>query len=352
MLAGLQSQIYSRDPDTGELYLGGWQALKDDWQAMKNERAGKIGENKPPTPRRKGHPGIVDETLSLPTLGTLAPGVSEDSIPDWAFEAADKADLMHKTANHDAGLPPAQGFAQNAAEGVGTMLGQLPIPMARLRALKAAPEIAESAPKLIQGAKKTLGSLPEWFSPTVDPSVANYVSGAGAGGALGAYADYKEEQADAAKSAHRGAQTLVNNYFDKGSMLPGYGEGGKVGALHQVLRAMSMNPHATVKAKSNMLEDPIDNFLYAARQANLSDEEIPPLLAQLKKAQDVGKVDPKLAERLVTMHSKLFTPSAKDIDLYRPPVIPELRYKIAPGVNGYGELPNKPWDELLSTPEK
>jgi hypothetical protein len=175
--------------------------------------------------------------------------------------------------------------------------------------------------------------------------VANYTTGAGFGGALGAYGDYQEEKAKEAESAHRGAQMLVHNYFDKGSMIPGYGEGGKVGALHQVLKDISMNPHATLRAKQNMFEDPVDNFLYAARQANMTDEEIQPLIAQMKKAQETNKVDPKLAERLVTLHSRLF-PSPPD--LWDMPVVPQLRSdRIGPGPNGHGELPNKPWEELL-----
>lgn len=206
ILAGLKSQVMSRDPETNETYLGGWQRLKEDWNGISRSE------------RRKGQPGIIDETLSLPTLGALLPGVDAESIPDWAFEAADRVDAMHKSSREEMGLNESKGFAQNAAEGLGTMLGQMPIPLARTKS------VAPAARSVGSVAKKIVGGIPEWFSPTVDPSMANYLSGAGFGGALGAYEDYAEEKAaEESESAEfsRNVKPFLKYYVDKGHM-PGF----------------------------------------------------------------------------------------------------------------------------------
>lgn len=472
ILAGLQSQVMSRDPETGELYLGGLQALKDDWNGIKYKDR-----------KRHPRPGIVDETLSLPTLMSLAPvieqkltggteytGGVEEAIPDWAFEAADRADAMHKASRDEMGLDESKGFAQNAAEGLGTMLGQMPIPLTRAKSLTSAPRTMGSA------LKKTIGGIPEWFSPTVDPSMANYLSGAAFGGGMGALTDYFADQAaeqeendqfsqnirpmvrSYVKSGHMPGfdlreslrQNPVNEFAEGGKVakllhfvidrqtgqkvssgyqnkmlasrradrldneygayryqvksevapegttrlartrdqddIPAFGtdssvtkklaelkkmhedgllepkvyddarvslesvkdryaEGGKVGALHEALKAISMNPHAKFRNQHSagyLHEDPIEDIIYAAREAGVPDEDRRRLVDMLNASKKAPNLSDELIDRLLNLHSQVF--KTDDIITQKTPI---LRPN-APVDESSGLLPVLPWDAILS----
>jgi hypothetical protein len=109
------------------------------------------------------------------------------SDPKWAVEAAERADAIHKAVREDMRLKAPQGFAENAQESLGVMLGQLPIP-GKLVAKGA--EAAAAAPSVM----RRVAQGAEWFTPTVRPSVGNYATGTGVGATLGTLADGGEEE--------------------------------------------------------------------------------------------------------------------------------------------------------------
>lgn len=107
------------------------------------------------------------------------------SDPEWATKAAEKADLIHKAVREDMRLKAAHGFEENFNESLGVMLGQLPIPgklaTKGVEGVAAAPSALR---RIEQGA--------EWFTPTVEPKVGNYLTGAGVGAGIGTLGDEEE----------------------------------------------------------------------------------------------------------------------------------------------------------------
>lgn len=109
------------------------------------------------------------------------------SDPEWAVEAAEKADAIHKAVRQDMGLKAPQGFEENAQESLGVMLGQLPVPgKLATKGVEAAAAAPSALKRVAQGA--------EWFTPTVRPSVGNYATGTGVGATLGTLAEGGEEE--------------------------------------------------------------------------------------------------------------------------------------------------------------
>ncbi len=100
--------------------------------------------------------------------------------PAWSQNAARKVGAIQRAVERSQGRGDPHGFIDNAAQMGGTLLGQIP-----LLDLGAAGDAAEDAGKL-NGLTRLLGNdILEWTTPTIRPSVANYVSGALMGG-LGA----------------------------------------------------------------------------------------------------------------------------------------------------------------------
>lgn len=162
-------------------------------------------------------PGIVYETKALGALPTMLarsgmdayldwvaqkfggypPGkVLEDPLyqlvrkevlsdPEFATNAAAKADQIHQAVRQDMRLKAPKGFQQNFDESMGVMLGQLPIPG---KLATKAVEGAEAAP----GVLRRLEQGAEWFTPTVEPKASNYLTGAVTGGALGTLGDEED----------------------------------------------------------------------------------------------------------------------------------------------------------------
>lgn len=152
-------------------------------------------------------PGIVYETRALAALPAMLMrlsnsavarqvGLSEDdpyfkfvqnvvfADPDFAVEASNKADEIHKAVREDIKLKAPRGFEENSQEALGVMLGQLPIPG------RAAAKAGETAAN--PGVMDRIAKAAEWFTPTVDPKVGNYGFGALTGGALGTMGDEEE----------------------------------------------------------------------------------------------------------------------------------------------------------------
>lgn len=146
-------------------------------------------------------PGIVDETKALPAgltdLGAAAaqlggmtgiPMLQDiqrgmaalqqkygDLAPKWSRDAEARTNQLHDAVHKQMGLTPAHGFAENAAEAGGMMMGQIPV----------IGEEEKAASMLAKLAKSPV----EWLSPSIRPKLSNYVAGTLAGGALGTAAD-------------------------------------------------------------------------------------------------------------------------------------------------------------------
>lgn len=182
-------------------------AMRSQWMTL-DEGTGK--------PKWGTRPGIIDETLSLAALPKEL-GIM-DSAPGWAERASERASKLGTALNEDMGLMPARGVEGHMTEAAGTMLAQLPVPASALkglaRYLKPVSKAVEAAPVVVRaplkGAARTLGPAVEWFSPTVDPGLKQYLTGTLFGGTLGILGD-----------------SAVSEDSDK----PGYLKGGIVGAF-------------------------------------------------------------------------------------------------------------------------
>lgn len=163
-------------------------------QVMGIDDQGNVGfpiDNFTKPPEERKNLGLLDETLALPTLLELA-GIEP---PEFSVRASERVERLRNAIRDDMGIEDPTGFAENAGESLGVMLGQLPIPS------KKKVELAAGVGKKgLAALKKMLASAPEFFSPTVAPKASNYASGAAFGGALGQLGDgpleeeYTEEE--------------------------------------------------------------------------------------------------------------------------------------------------------------
>lgn len=172
LVLGLLSQIYGLD-DQGEAVA----VDKDEF----------LGLNRP---------GIVDETMALPTL-LEAFGIT-DSSPEWATKAAERTERLRNRLQERMGVDDAHGLKEHLIESLGVMAGQLPIPGSLIGRLKKPVEALKNIPELsmlgpLNTVRRTVQPAVEWLSPTVDPKLKNYLIGGSFGGVLGALGDEPED---------------------------------------------------------------------------------------------------------------------------------------------------------------
>jgi hypothetical protein len=309
-LSGLASQFVGELPEEpGKLTFPPIENLKRSWNADYRRKQGL-------PPQEKVMPGIVQDTLSVPSM--FGGG------PQWAQDASASADRIHAAVDEGMDLAPPQGFRQHALNSAGMMAAQIPV----AGKAKEIPQAARGALEIMKKyGKKAAMSPIEFLSPTIEPKMSNYLFGSAAGGSLGTLGD--EMAAEAEVSVPKAVARA---------------KGGKVGALKQILRAISINPDSTVKQTKHMIGDPVEEVLYATnegqRKGVLSSEEA----KYIKKLLTTGEEE-KLSDALFELHSRLFpTPaSASEPVLQKLPSREELVFQTQKGyrepVQGEGELP-------------
>jgi hypothetical protein len=299
-VSGLMSQVMGVDPVTDEVKFPPLENLKRSWNADERRKQGL-----PPQP--KVMPGILTDTASIPNI--LGNG------PKFSREAQELADATHGNVNQDMGLAPPQGFRQHGLEAFGTMLGQIPV----AGSSAAKPTIQGGLNLLRHYGKKIALSPWEFLSPTVEPKMSNYLMGAGAGGALGTLGDEVPlEEIPPPRAIGRA-------------------KGGKVGALTNILRAISINPDATVKKTHHMIGDPVEEVLYASNEGQrtgvLSTEEA----KRIRELMASGEED-QLADALMDLQQRLFKVQQAAPQLKKEAMIS------AEAPQGSGILPSEPSD--------
>lgn len=208
ILAGLASQLYGINPDTGEVeFLGGWspfpkvRTLDEYRDRTKAAAEGTLHD---------AGPGLFDEVQSM-FFGTPAAAGADERLLELKNRIRNQMDVKEP-----------HGFQENFDEGLGTMLGQLPIP---------SPSKAKVVAKLplIQKLRKLAMELPssavEWFSPTVNPGMKNYLTGATFGGGIGAVSDMIEEKNREERQGEDFAASWAEKHPDVGLQMA---DGGKV----------------------------------------------------------------------------------------------------------------------------
>lgn len=199
--SGLASQWQSLDPETGEasfvvpiaplppevLHYGGM-------SPEEYEEANKVIA----AHNAKFRPNIIDETKMIPGLPGMFFPETFGEPPQFAVEAMERSADVARQIEEELEIPPPSGFIQGATQGMGIMLGQVPVPGAALRGMAGdvaarvagptATALALTAPKSLTTAAKAVTLPPraamEFFNPFVDPKMASYMMGAGFGGTL------------------------------------------------------------------------------------------------------------------------------------------------------------------------
>lgn len=271
-LSGMASQILGEDPnEPGKLVFPPLQNMKRVWNADARRKAGK-------EPEKMAMPGMIQDSLSLPAI--FGGG------PQWAQDASASADRIHSAVDEGMGLTPPQGFRQHALNSAGMMASQIPV----MGKTKEVPEIAKGALQIAKkyGAK-VLKSPIEFFSPTIEPKMANYALGSVAGGGLGTLGDEAGEVAEEMPPPRAVARA----------------EGGKVGALKQILRSVSMNPDATVKQKQHVIGEPVEEVLHAANEGERKGVIDAAEGQRIRSLMESGDED-SLADALISLQKKLF----------------------------------------------
>lgn len=177
VLVGLKSQVFGLDKEGNSDALA-WLRPPESRQEMMARLVAGVDSNRD----ERSLPGLLNTVLALPAMV-----MPDKYAPKRSQRAVKRQEELFEALRKEAGLEAPVGFTQNAMESAGEMLGQLPI--GSMRAAKA----VKTGP-----IKKILGSIPEYLSPTIEPSVANYGTGAIAGGGLKTLAE-PEQYADGGK---------------------------------------------------------------------------------------------------------------------------------------------------------
>lgn len=307
-LSGLASQIVGEDPnEPGKLVFPPLHNMKRVWNADARRKAGQ-------EPEKMAMPGMVQDSLSLPAI--FGGG------PQWAQDASASADRIHAAVDEGMDLAPPQGFRQHALNSAGMMAAQIPV----AGKAKEVPEIAQGALQIAKKyGKKALASPFEFFLPTIEPKMSNYLFGSVAGGGLGTLGDEAAEVAEEMPPPRAVARA----------------EGGKVGALKAFLKTISMNPDARVRQTAHQMGDPVEEVLYATnegqRRGVLSSEEA----KRIKILMNAGEEE-ALSEALIELHRRLNPETAKDPKLQKLPPWSDLVFQdkgYREPVHGTGTLP-------------
>jgi hypothetical protein len=230
-MAGLASMWGGIDPETGEF---GETAMHNLVRAWKGE----------PRSKRRSL-GIERDVASTPMLAELWGGTP----PDFAVKASDESGAIRNAAREGLGLDPPHGFTENAMESAGIMAGQLPIPGSNAKKLRKLKEAAGFLPKIKKGLKAIPGAAAEWFSPTIDPKLGNYVKGSLFGGTMGAGADYLKDYMDEKQQkdwiADAMAEVLAEETTENDGSTDdeafaelGYAEGGRVKKAVELIKGL------------------------------------------------------------------------------------------------------------------
>lgn len=223
MLAGILKQLYGIDEEGNASFMGGL-----DW---------------------KPNPGLIDEVLAM---GTLLP---DRYVPEVSKKSQENVDKLNDLINEQLGIEEAHGLKERSEEALGTMLSQGPVGVTR--------EAIVQSPSAIRKIGRGLGTAAEWFTPTVEARLPNYLAGTATGGALGAEADHlsdavegnadlnwldrallglmKPKNPDDLSRAinqvdsitHKSGGGLIQQLHDLGRK---YAEGGKVSGLKMLLK--------------------------------------------------------------------------------------------------------------------
>lgn len=288
-----------------------------------------LGLNEQGEPEFGKRPGIVDELVSFPELvpsllegtgwlnkksGLAGYGKAQSRLgelaakymPNAIGEASARTDQLHKAVREGVDLPEAHGFIPNAEDALGVMAGQLPVPGSLVRKLTGGEGQASKMAKTIAG------SPLEWLSPTIDPKIANYLSGAGFGGGIGALSDLlASKEIEAPPEYSHDNRVRISDYFAP-SMQSHMAEGGRVDKLVKMLRMISLNPEAKRGATQHLLDDPLENVKYASHEAAQSGKITPvdqtSINTMIEKYLngDASLSDEALGDRLMDLHRSLF----------------------------------------------
>lgn len=183
--SGLASQVAGRSP-SGRLEFGRLPNIVNEVKSLPAglTDVGMAGSNILGALANKylpKEPGSLGDILPRLAQSTNAYAAKHgDPAPDWSRRAEEEANATHQAANKAMGLAPPHGVAENTADALGVMLGQLPIPLAETKTVT----------RGVRGGLSALGrAIPEYLGPTIRPSLRNYATGALGGGALGALSD-------------------------------------------------------------------------------------------------------------------------------------------------------------------
>lgn len=166
LLMGFASQLFGIDPESGEPTL--------DYRPKIHLRLSKDGKIHPEY--RGAIPGLVDSTLSAANLpAMIASAITGDNYkgPQFADEAQSRADRLDSALRGELGIGESADSGDTFNEALGMMAGQVPIPRGRV-----AKKILEAGKPGIEMAREIAHSPVEYFTPTITPSLSNYVGGA------------------------------------------------------------------------------------------------------------------------------------------------------------------------------
>lgn len=195
---GVLSQLYGLDEEGEPAFLGG--SSLDHW------------------------PGLVDEILALPTI------LPEKYVPEASNRASERLERLNELIHEDMGLGAAEGITENMYNAAGVMAAQIPT--------GGASAAKTGVTRFLPKARRAVGNVLEWFTPTVNKTPGSYITGTAVGGGLNSLespADETEGVRPVSKYDRGGSVGA-----DMARMKGKYAAGGKAqGAVKAINKAIS-----------------------------------------------------------------------------------------------------------------
>lgn len=404
-LSGLASQVMGSDPLTGETFFPPLENLKRSWGADERRKQGL-------PPQSKILPGMIPDTLSLPAqFSENAPQWSQDAKAVTEMTGGNIGDSMdlepaqgfRQHALESAGIMGAQipvaGPTKKAAE-----IGKGALHLAKkygMKALKSpieflSPTIEPKMSNYLFGtaAGGALGSMGDETGEVAEEMLPPRALSRAKGGKITSFVEaakrlrpappkppmqYKYSAGDIVQGPGGRNWRIVK--LDSMNDSPAYmildidlekvfpvreseiahvfegpkkAKGGKVGALRELLRAVSLNPDARAKQTAHQIGDPVEEVLYATnegeRKGVLSSAEA----KRIKDLLVTGEED-ELSDALLDLHSRLFPttkvePKLQKLPPLREPVFQNQAFREP--VHGTGKLTTEEWDQSLQKKSK
>jgi len=175
------------------------------------------------------YPGVIDETLAIPSLGELV-GLP---VPEWSEAAAERADRLTSGIKRGMDVEDPSGALEQFADALGVMSAQLPVPGSLIK------RTGRDLPRWAKVLTSPVRAGIEWLSPIVEPHPAAYGAGATFGAVMGLLGEDDRDLLQKAMEGDEEAMIRLNQLLQSATGEPEMAKGGKIKEALEALKVKS-----------------------------------------------------------------------------------------------------------------